>query len=405
MLPTASSSPGSLATSRLRIPSVDVYRGLVMFLMLAEVLRTCDVSASLSGSGWWRFMCLEQTHAAWVGCSLHDLIQPGFYFLVGAGIFLSISRRQALGQTYRTLTAHAAARSLVLILLGMILVSAHPRQWVWSFVDTLTQIGLAYPFVFLIALRPPSHWYVALAGILVGYWLWFAVSPLPGADFDYAQVGVSQAWLDIHGLQGFAAHWQKNANVAAAFDRWFINLFPLEAPHNGYSSGLTTLNFIPSIATMIIGLMAARFLRDATSARTRLVGLSSVGLLLAGVGWTLGVLGICPVVKAIWTPSWVLFSAGWCLLVLAAISALVDGGGITAVVFPFRVIGANSIVAYAISHLYPAFAFNGIRRVVGNAPFDVFGQAYNPFVYGCAVMFLYWVLLFVLYQRRVFVRI
>jgi len=376
-----------------------------MFLMLAEVLHTCDVSAALPASRFWSFICFEQTHAAWVGCSLHDLIQPGFYFLVGVGLFLSMSRRLSSGQSGASLAWHAVARSLTLILLGMFLVAVHPRQWMWNFVDTLTQIGLAYPFLFAIARRPKRDWHFAFATILIGYWLFFALSPAPPPDFDYDKVFVPPGWLSVHGLNGFQAHWQKNANVAAAFDRWFLNLFPQDVPHTGYTSGLTTLNFIPSIATMIIGLFAGDFLKRERPTLGRVLKLTMSGITLVCVGLALGALGICPVVKAIWTPSWVLFSGGGCLLFLAGFSALVDVGGRTRMAFPLIVIGANSVVAYVLSHLYPAFAFNALRRVFGSAPFQTFGSAYAPFVYGVAVLMCYWLALYLLYRQRIFIRI
>jgi heparan-alpha-glucosaminide N-acetyltransferase len=388
-----------------RIASVDAYRGFVMFLMLAEVLRTCDVSTALATSELWRFVCFEQTHAAWIGCSLHDLIQPSFYFLVGIGLFLSMTRRLSLGQTRLSLTRHVLVRSLTLVLLGMVLVAVHPRHWSWNFVDTLTQIGLAYPFLFLITLRPKRDWYFALGLILLGYWLWFALAPAPPVDFEYENVGVSRAWLSDYGLHGFSAHWQKNANVAAAFDRWFLSKFPVDAPHRGYTSGLTTLNFIPSIGTMILGLLAGDVLRSPRPPRDRIHLLAVSGAVLIVVGWMLGVIGVCPVVKAIWTPSWVLFSGGWCLLCLAGFSTLVDVKGVTWAVFPLVVIGANSIVAYAMSHVYPAVAFNSFRRLFGPEPFLVFGTPYEPFIYGCTVFAMYWLALFILYRRRIFIRI
>jgi hypothetical protein len=74
----------STGLSKARLASIDAYRGLVMFLMLAEVLRFSAVSDARPGSVFWRFLCDQQTHAAWTGCSLHDLIQPGF-FLSGWG--------------------------------------------------------------------------------------------------------------------------------------------------------------------------------------------------------------------------------------------------------------------------------------------------------------------------------
>jgi predicted acyltransferase len=128
-------------------------------------------------------------------------------------------------------------------------------------------------------------------------------------------------------------------------------------------------------------------------------------LVLVVNGWILGALGVVPVVKAIWTPSWVLFSAGWCFLFLATFYAVVDLAGFKRIVFPLTVIGMNSIVAYCLFHLYPALAFNSFRRIIGSRPFYVFGPAYEPMLYGCAVFALYWAILYALYRRRIFVRI
>ena len=92
--------------------------------------------------------------------------------------------------------------------------------------------------------------------------------------------------------------------------------------------------------------------------------------------------GVAPVVKAIWTPSWVLFSGGWCFLMLAAFYGLVDGLGFRRAVFPLTVIGMNSIVAYSLAHLYPALAFNSLERVFGSRVFQLLGDAYQPMLYG-----------------------
>ena len=388
-----------------RVHSVDAYRGLVMLLMLAEVLRSCDVAGALGHQPLWDFVCLEQTHVAWTGASLHDLIQPGFYFLVGVGLALSLSRRLSSGQTHPQLIRHALARSAVLVVLGMALVAVHPRQWSWWFDDTLTQIGLAYPWVFAIALRPKRQRWIALAGILAAYWLWFALTPVQAVSAVSPPPGVSADWLNLHGLSGFSAHWQKNANPAWAFDRWFLNLFPRDVPFTGNENGLTTLNFIPSIATMILGLVAGDRLRSNATAASKLRFLSVAGILLLSAGWLLGWLGVVPVVKAIWTPSWVLYSGGWCFLFLAAFFAVVDMAGYRRIAFPLTVIGLNSIVAYSLSHLFPAFAFNSLRRVLGSRPFQLAGANYEPAVYGAAVLVLYWLVLYVLYRRRIFVRI
>ena len=175
--------------------------------------------------------------------------------------------------------------------------------------DVVSQIGLGYTFLFLLWGRPRGCKASAAAVILVGYWLFFALYPLPPADFDYNSVGVAENWQH---LEGFAQHWDKGTNPAAKFDIWFLNLFPRAKPFVYESSGYPTLNFIPSLATMIFGLMAGELLRGPQPAGKFLI--------LASLGrwrwpWARGSTpaGICPVVKIIWTPSWAIFSTGWTL--------------------------------------------------------------------------------------------
>jgi heparan-alpha-glucosaminide N-acetyltransferase len=388
-----------------RLRSIDAYRGFVMLLMLAEVLRFCDVSTALPNSAFWKFLCRQQTHAAWVGCSLHDLIQPSFSFLVGVAVPFSIASRRARGQTFAQLIRHAFTRSILLIFLGIALLAVHPRQIDWIFVDTLTQIGLAYPFVFLLAFSPRSYWWSAFVLILVAYWFFFALYPLPPADFDFSKVGISAEWLQNHGLHGFAAHWQKNSNPAAEFDRWFLNLFPRETRFIGAANGLTTLNFIPLIGTMILGMAAGQLLKSARAPWQKVRWLLLAGTIGVGLGLLLGFLGICPVVKAIWTPSWVLFSGGLCLALTAAWFVLIEILEFRKLVLPLVVVGMNSILAYAISHVFPAFAFNLWRRIFGAEIFRLFGPPLEPIVYGAVVLAGYWLILFSLYRAKIFLKI
>src|ERR1700709_705052 len=99
-----------------RLTSVDAYRGLVMLLMMAEVLELRQVGR-LTASPFWQFLGRQQTHVDWVGCVLHDLIQPSFSFLVGVVLPFSMARRLAQGQTKAGMTLHAVWRALLLILL------------------------------------------------------------------------------------------------------------------------------------------------------------------------------------------------------------------------------------------------------------------------------------------------
>ena len=268
----ATPQPIVLPARPARVASIDAYRGLVMFLMMAEVVQLATVSKSLPDSGFWAFLAHHQTHAEWLGCSLHDLIQPGFSFLVGVALPFSIASRQARGQSTLRMSVHAFMRALILIALGVFLRSIHSKQTYFTFEDTLSQIGLGYGFLFLLGFRPTREVWLALGLILVGYWAAFALYPLPPADFDYSKVGVSAQWLSEHRLSGFAAHWNKNSNFAWAFDRWFLNLFPREKPFVDNVGGYATLSFIPTLGTMILGLIAGRVLRSGRSGCARCAG-------------------------------------------------------------------------------------------------------------------------------------
>src|SRR6266702_2383932 len=104
-----------------RIVSADAYRGLVMFLMMAELLHVGRVARAFSGEPVWELLSFHTSHVEWTGCALHDLIQPSFSFLVGVALPFSIAGRMARGQSRPVMVAHAIWRALALVLLGIFL--------------------------------------------------------------------------------------------------------------------------------------------------------------------------------------------------------------------------------------------------------------------------------------------
>jgi predicted acyltransferase len=382
---------------------MDAYRGFVMFLMMAEVLRLSRVAGAIPNSALWRFLAHHQSHVPWVGCSLHDLIQPSFSFLVGVALPFSLASRAAHGQSRTRMTLHAAWRALVLILLGVFLRSIGRHQTNWTFEDTLSQIGLGYVALFLLGSRPVRDQWAALGLILVGYWAAFALYPLPGPGFDYDNAGAPNSWP--HLLTGFAAHWNKNSNAAWAFDTWFLNFFPREQPFRFNGGGYSTLNFIPTLGTMILGLIAGGVMRSERAPWAKVRWLAVAGVIALTAGAACGSLGICPVVKRIWTPSWVLFSGGWCFLLLAAFYLVIDIWGRRRCAFPLVVIGMNSIAAYCIAHLFDGFISSSLNIHLGEGVFKFFGQAYQPLIHGAVVLLVMWLILFWMYRRKLFLRI
>jgi predicted acyltransferase len=383
--------------------SVDAFRGLVMVLMLAEVMELWTLHDAYPTSWFWALVAYNTTHVPWQGCSLHDLIQPGFSFLVGVSLPFSIAARLARGGTLGRMLAHAVWRSVVLIVLGIFLRSLHAPQTYWTFEDTLTQIGLGYPFLFLLALVSWRIQAAVFAVLLVGFWAAFVLYPLPGPGFDYTSVGVPASWP--HHYTGFLAHFNKNSNLSWAFDTWFLNLFPRETPFVFNGGGGSTLSFIPTLATMMLGLWAGQWLRTDRPTGEKLKGFVVGGLALTLAGLLLQWLHICPIVKRIWTSSYTLYSGGLVVLMLAALYALIEWRGWKRWSFPLLVVGANSIAIYVMSWTLEGFVASALERHLGKAPFLLLGAPFEPVLRGLAVLLVFWVVLFWMYRRRIFLRI
>ncbi len=384
-----------------RLMSLDAYRGFVMLAMASGGLGLAKMTdPNFGGSRLWEAFLRQFEHVAWRGCSFWDLIQPSFMFIVGVALPFSHATRRARGQTWLRLFARAVYRSLVLIALGVFLASRGHDRTNFLFTNVLAQIGLGYTFVFLLLGRPIAIQALAVVAILVLDWAAFAAHSLPKPGIVWAEVGVYANWNHLH---GFAAHWEKNINAAAAFDRWFLNLFPQPdgTPFRFEPGGYTTLNFVPSMATMILGVMAGEALR------TRAPSASMVrALFLAGVvGIIVGTLldrDVCPVVKRIWTPSWAIYSAGWASLLLAAFHGVIDVLGYRRWAFPMVVVGVNSIAMYLMAQLTKRWVADNLKTHLGTG---LFSGLYGPLIESLAVLMVLWLACFWLYRNRVFLKI
>lgn len=404
-----------------RLVSLDAYRGGIMLLMASGGLALPAVAKHFPDDPLWRFLAFNTDHVPWVGCSLWDLIQPSFMFMVGVAMPYSIASRRARGDSETKIAAHVVYRALFLVLLAIFLTSNWSKQTEFVFTNVLAQIGLGYAFLYLLLDRGPRVQLAALAGILVGYWLLFLLWPLPGADFDYQAVGWDDNW---QGLPGFFAHWNKNTNAAAAFDVWFLNLFPCAKPFVFNKGGYQTLNFVPSLGTMILGLMAGEMLRTPQSKWHKLGWLLVAGAVCLALGWLAGEL-VCPIVKRIWTPSWVLYSAGWTFAMLAGFFWLIDIQGWRRWAFPLVVVGMNSIAMYCMAQLMKGWIRSSLQIHLGpyavpslahivkpvlallNVSVDPqwLNDTFGPITQSAAVLFVMWLICLWMYRRGIFLRI
>jgi heparan-alpha-glucosaminide N-acetyltransferase len=384
--------------------AVDAYRGLVMVLMMGEVMKFAETARNFPQSTFWQILGYNQSHVEWAGMSLHDTIQPGFTFLAGVALPYSIRARQRKGESFPHMLFHTMWRSLILIALGVFLRSIdHPITY-YTFEDTLSQIGLGYTFAFLIAFLKPRWQWIWLGIILFGYWLAWALYPAPGPNYDWAAVGVSPDFVQKYLYHGFAAHWNKNSNLGNAFDVWFLNLFPRTRWFAYNEGGYLTLSFIPTLGTMLLGLIGGRwFFENAPKIPIRKFAIAAVALMAAGL--LLHFTGICPIVKRIWTPAWTLWSGGVCFAFLAAFSWVIDVKGYRKIAFPLVVVGMNSIAAYMMAHLFEEFILSSFKTNLGMGVLNMFGTGLEPFFVGVLTMLTYWWMLYWMYKKKVFIRI
>ncbi len=388
--------------SSTRLGSLDAYRG---FVMLAMASGGAGALAGLAGSGETFASNLvrilhQLDHVAWRGCVFWDLIQPSFMFMVGVAMPFSHASRVGRGETWAKMFGHALLRSVILVVLAVFLASNWSRQTNYTFVNVLGQIGLGYTFVFLLLGRSPAVQFGAAVAILAAFWLLFAAYPLPDSDFPFARYGAGEPGTT---MTGFFAHWNKNANVAAAFDRWFLNLFPHPPgqPFLFSEGGYATLNFIPSMATMIFGVLAGEWLRSWREPMAKLRTLLVAGAACLAIGLLMDAT-VCPIVKRIWTPSWTIYSTGWTLWMLAAFYAVIDLAGYRRWSFPLVVVGMNSIAIYMMSQLLKPYVASTLRIHFGQ---DIFAGPYGPLVRASSTLLVFWLICFWMYRQKIFVKI
>lgn len=399
-----------------RLLSLDTYRGLVLvLLMLESVEYGWQHTLAKEHSNWFtKFIETHASHMDWVGCSFWDLIQPSFMFMVGVSMAYSYAKRQRLGDSFGKMLRHAFIRSLILIGLGIFLRTTYTATTNWTFEDVITQMGLGYVFLFLLWNRPVKVQFASIGIILVGYWLLFALWPtrdaIPNPDWDSPEK---------HVLTGFFAHWNINANPGHYFDTWFLNLFPRKEAFDLHSEGYNTLNFIPSLAIMVMGLMAGEVLRSERVSGQKLKTLAIYGAIGIALGAILHFTGICPLIKKAWTSGFTLYSGGFCLLILAGLYYVIDIKNINKWTFPFIVCGMNSIALYCMLWLlsggYPMegtedmhwmhWVDDTLKKHLGGGYASFFGDGLAPLMKNIINGILLWLVCFWMYRKKLFIRI
>ena len=448
-------SKSQVESSGNRVMSIDAYRGFVMLAMASsgfgfsalakpENLQKLADSGSNPFPNWLlKTLAYQFDHVAWAGCGFWDLIQPSFMFLVGVALPFSYSRREGEGQSAAARFRHVLWRSFVLVALGVFLSSNGSKQTNFTFMNVLSQIGLGYPLLYLFRERSLRTQFVAVVFILVGYWGWFANYTISTAQLEDVtaeiverhpnlvkdRVPPNQEWTQF---SGFGAHWNKHVNAAANVDRKLLNAFPSEKePFRGQKfwvndGGYQTLNFIPSLATMLLGLMAGTALRSGARDGEKLKWLLKAGAICFGVSMTLDTSiwpvaipncdwHLAPIVKRIWTPGWAVFSSGWTFWMLAAFYWVIDIRQWRAWSWPLVIVGMNSIAMYVMAQLIKSWMGGTLKTHLATLDalfgwehgitYTLFGEFSFATPLGHAArLFGLWLICVWLYRRKIFVR-
>ena len=319
-----------------RITSIDALRGLTIAFMIL-----------VNDPGDWSHVYAPLDHAEWNGFTPTDLVFPTFLFLIGCAIVYSISSRLEKGIAKRTIGLQVVRRSATIFAIKMFL-SAYPRFHLANLriYGVLTRIALCYLLVGLLFLyvRRARTLVLITVALLAVYWALMRFVPVPGLGYPVRDFPI----LD------------PDRNLAAWIDR-AVSGFALSTIHMGRLYQKTRdpeglLSTLPAVATVLMGMLTALFMR-AKDIQQRL---PRAGL-LAGAGLVCVCLGKLwnawfPINKNLWTSSYVLFTGGWSLLLLALFYWLFDSLRIQdkckagfAMLWPLQVFGSNAIVAFVFS--------------------------------------------------------
>lgn len=368
-------------TSPPRLVALDALRGFDMFWILG-MEQVAEALARANPSPWATFIAAQLDHAAWDGFHFLDLIFPLFVFISGVSLVFSLEKsieRRGRAATVRKLVVRAAALYLLgLLYYGGIANGLDKVRWV-GVLQRIAVCGLVSGLIFCFA---SERWRTAAAGIaaaalLLGYWALLSFVPVPGGvagDFAEGPPHNLTNWIDSRYLPG---------------KRWDGTYDP---------EGL--LCTIPAIATCLLGVLAGQYLkRPGPLPGRKAATLLAMGVGLAAVGWLWH--AQFPVIKKLWTSSYVLVAAGYSLLLLGAFYWLIDVRGWKRWSAPFVWIGMNAIALYMAERF---LRFGTLAAALTGGPVAVSLGAYGAVLTSAVAVALGLGLAWFLYSRKIFLR-
>ncbi len=304
-----------------RFVALDIFRGATMALMV--IVNT---------PGTWAYVYSPLRHAQWHGCTLTDLVFPFFLFIIGVSMRFSFDKYDIC--KYGPLFNKIIFRTITIFIIGLLL-NAFPfirQDWDWSsfrILGVLQRIALAYFFASFIVLRFDVKGIVNISFILlVGYWITL----------------MAYGWYS--GQDPYAL----KTNLILVVDQFLLGESHLYGGTGIQFDPEGLLSTIPSVVTVLIGFLVGTMIKTTNDHEDNAQRMAVLGSLLIIIGWLWGF--IFPINKQIWTSSYVLYTGGIAIILLAGLVWLVDIKKINWWTKPFVILGSNAIFLYALSSIW-----------------------------------------------------
>ncbi len=373
---SAGATPGTGPGAGGRLFSLDVYRGLVMTLLIAEGAGVYEAMRGLD-VGWLNPIAAQLFHPAYECFTFWDLVQPAFMFIVGVSMVFSMRKRAERGDGWGKRLRHIVIRCAILFLLGTGLHCVYAGELVWELWNVLTQLSVTILIAFLV-MGFPVFWQVMISLVLIG---------VTGLAYRFIHVGLYD--------QTFAA----GANFGT-----YVDTLLMSHINTDY---WVAINCIPTAAHTIWGVVAGKVLIGRGSVHRKAMTIAGWGAVALVVGYGLNWMGFAPMIKRICTEPYVIASGGWCVLALAFFYWVIDGLGFKRGGWVVAVVGTNSILIYLVAEslahtwLNPrvgVFVEGGLRMMSVSEPVAALMNA-------LVVWALLWGMCYWLYTKRAFVKI
>ncbi len=357
-----------------RLVSLDVYRGLTMFLLVAEAALVYDALLEIFPErNALHGLFIQFTHHEWNGLYFWDLIQPFFMFIVGVAMPFSLNKRLAISEDRSKVTLHILKRCLLLFLFGTGLHCIYSGKLVFELWNVLTQLSFTVLVTYFLLTK---DWKVQL-GISLGL------------------LALTEILYRIYNPEVPFEHGTNFGNYTDQLLMGKIN--------NG---GWVAINAIPTAAHTIWGAICGNLLLSSKPASDKIKSIALAGLIGLVIGYGLDLAGITPIIKRISTTAFVFASGGWALLALAFFYWLVDVKKKKGWVLPFLIIGMNSIFIYLFAEILGRWLYKTLGIFTnGFMSWTGFGDHGLALITAVVTLATLWGLCYFLYRKGIFFRI